>query len=64
MLPILFTIFLAYAKNLLVPSTTFGIRIISPMRSLFNALSDTTSGKDTIVFINSGFYGGDIDWVI
>jgi hypothetical protein len=63
-LPVAFTIFLVYAKNLLVPSAKFGIGITSPVRSLFNALSDTTGGRDTVVFVNSGFQGGDIDWVI
>lgn len=63
-LPVAFSIFLAYAKSLLVPSTKFGIGITSPVRSLFNALADTTSGRDTVVFANSGFKGGDIDYVI
>jgi ATP-binding cassette, subfamily A (ABC1), member 3 len=63
-LPVAFTIFLVYAKNLLVPSTKFGIGITSPVRSLFNALSDTTGGRDTVIFVNSGFEGGDIDYVI
>ncbi|KAH6843130.1 hypothetical protein B0I37DRAFT_212872 [Chaetomium sp. MPI-CAGE-AT-0009] len=64
-LPILLTAFLSFARNLFVPSATYGISDVRPVRSLANALSVAAgSGRDNVVFVNSGFTGGEIERVV
>lgn len=64
LLPVIFTIFLAYARNLFIPPSKFGIGDSSPVRTLSNALRAATGGRDRVVFVNNGFTGGDIENVI
>lgn len=64
LLPVIFTGFLAYARNLFIPPSVFGIGKSTPVRSLGDALSTGGGGRDTVVFVNSGFSGGDINTVI
>lgn len=63
-LPIAFMIFLSYARNLFVPSSTYGIGSGHPIRTLAEGLKAATGGKDTLAFANNGLAGGDIDRVI
>ncbi|KAK6851282.1 ABC transporter [Apiospora arundinis] len=64
-LPILLAAFLSFARNLFVPPAVYGIQDIHGVRSLPEAL-DYASGTDrgTVVFVNNGHAGGDIDRVI
>lgn len=64
LLPVIFTIFLAYARNLFIPPSKFGIGDSSPVRTLSNALRAATGGRDRVVFVNNGHTGGDIEKVI
>ena len=63
-LPVIFTIFLAYARNLFIPASHFGIASSIPVRDLPHALQLSGGGRDRVVFVNNGFSGGDIDAVI
>jgi ATP-binding cassette subfamily A (ABC1) protein 3 len=56
--------FITYAKNLLVPPSEFGIGNPNAIRSLENALQAAQGGRDTVVFVNNGHTGGDIDRVV
>ena len=62
-LPVVFTAFLAYARNLFIPPSQFGIGEATPVRSFADALS-SGNGRDTVAFVNNGFTGGDINNVI
>ncbi|KAK4691195.1 hypothetical protein P7C71_g5755, partial [Lecanoromycetidae sp. Uapishka_2] len=64
LLPVIFTGFLAYARNLFIPPSVYGVGNPTAVRSLANALSTGGGGRDTVVFVNNGFTGGDIDAVI
>jgi len=64
-LPIILTAFLSFARNLFVPSARFGISSAHPVRSLTDALGvASSSGRDNVVFVNSGFTGGEIERVV
>jgi ABC-type multidrug transport system ATPase subunit len=64
-LPIILTAFLSFARNLFVPSARFGISPARPVRSLADGLEVASrSGRDNVVFVNSGFKGGQIEGVI
>ena len=63
-LPIGFMIFLSYARNLFIPPSNYGIGSPNPIRTLAEALKETSGGHDTLAFVNGGFSGGDIDHVI
>ncbi|KAF9875972.1 ABC transporter [Colletotrichum karsti] len=64
-LPIALTTFFSFAKNLFVPPAVYGISDPRHIRSLPDALSAATSaGRETVVFVNNGLSGGDIDRVI
>lgn len=62
--PIIFFFFISYAKNFFVPPSDFGVGSIRPLRSLEDAVSNSGGGRDTFVFINNGFTGGQISQVI
>ncbi|OJD12107.1 hypothetical protein AJ78_07243 [Emergomyces pasteurianus Ep9510] len=73
--PLLFVIFLykttspeppgkSYSRNLFFPSSQFGIGEPRPVRTLFHATDGASGGRNRIVFVNSGFSGGEIDLVI
>ncbi|MCJ1278243.1 hypothetical protein MMC21_006058 [Puttea exsequens] len=64
LLPVIFTGFLAYARNLFIPPSHYGIGNASPVRSLTDALGIGGGGRNTIALVNNGFTGGDIDDVI
>jgi len=49
---------------LFIPPSHYGIGSTTPVRSLANALNAATGGRDTVVFVNNGFTGGDIEGVI
>ncbi|KAF2710368.1 P-loop containing nucleoside triphosphate hydrolase protein [Pleomassaria siparia CBS 279.74] len=62
--PIIFMFFITYAKNFFVPPSEFGIGHPVALRSLENALHASQGGRDTVVFVNNGHTGGDIEKVI
>lgn len=64
LLPIAFTIFLSYARNLFVPPSNYGIGSAHPIRSLAEGLEAAEGTKRTLAFVNNGLAGGDIDRVI
>jgi ATP-binding cassette, subfamily A (ABC1), member 3 len=64
-LPVALMIFLAFAKNLFVPAAYYGIALPSPVMSLHDGLlASSGTGRDHVVFVNSGFKGGEIERVI
>ncbi|KAK0709437.1 hypothetical protein B0T26DRAFT_652353 [Lasiosphaeria miniovina] len=65
LLPILLTSFLSFARNLFVPPAIYGIASPHAVRSLASALNAAGgTGRDTVVFVDNGFTGGDIGRVI
>lgn len=65
LLPVIFIGFLAYARNLFIPPSHYGIGTATPVRSLANAFDSAGNGRNTLVFVNTvGSAGGDIDKVI
>ncbi|KAI5922780.1 hypothetical protein F4810DRAFT_235515 [Camillea tinctor] len=64
-LPILLAAFLTFARNLFIGPATFGIGSPRDIRTLQDGLQAAgSSGRNTVVFVNNGFAGGDIDRVI
>ena len=63
LLPVVFTAFLAYARNLFIPPSNYGIGTVAPVRSLADALG-YGGGRDAVAFVNNGYTGGDINTVI
>lgn len=63
-LPVIFTIFLAYSRNLFVPPSKYGIGHATPVRSLVESLHAAGGGRNRVAFVNNGFTGGDIEKVI
>jgi ATP-binding cassette subfamily A (ABC1) protein 3 len=63
-LPIIFMIFLANARRFFVPPAYFGIGEASPVKDLAVAMDAASGGRNTLVFVNGGFEGGDIEKVI
>ncbi|KAI9788547.1 MAG: hypothetical protein M1835_002205, partial [Candelina submexicana] len=64
LLPVVFSWFLSYARNLFLPPSHFGIGSSVPVRSLVSALDVAGGGRNTVAFVNNGLVGGDIDRVI
>ena len=64
LLPLIFTGFLAYARNLFIPPSVYGIANATPVRTLANALNSGGGGRNTVALVNNGFAGGDIERVI
>lgn len=62
--PVIFMFIISYAKNFFVPPSEFGIGAARPLRTLSEAFESSSGGRDTVVFINSGFTGGDISTII
>lgn len=56
--------FITYAKNFFVPPSQFGIGSPHAIRSLDNALNAAQGNRNTVVFVNNGYTGGDIERVI
>lgn len=64
-LPIILAAFLSFARYIFVPPSDYGISDPHAVRSLPDALKLTSSdNRNTVVFVNNGFAGGDIDNVI
>ncbi|KAL8935627.1 MAG: hypothetical protein Q9216_005333 [Gyalolechia sp. 2 TL-2023] len=63
-LPVIYIIFLAYARNLFRPPSHYGIAEPSPVKSLAEGLATSGGGRNTVVLVNNGYTGGDIDNVI
>ncbi|RFU27640.1 hypothetical protein B7463_g8708, partial [Scytalidium lignicola] len=63
-LPLAFMVFLAYAKNLFIPPSIYGIGSSHPVRSLQEGLRASNGDRTKVVFVNNGLTGGDIDRVI
>lgn len=63
-LPVIYVIFLAYARNLFVPPSHYGIANSTPVRSLADGFSASGGGRDTIVLVHKGFTGGSIERVV
>lgn len=64
LLPVIFTGFLAFARNLFIPPSVFGVGTPHPVQSLANAFQAAGGARDKIALVNNGFAGGDIDRVI
>lgn len=63
-LPIVLTVYLGIGQKFTQPNDKFGIGSPSDIFSLDNALSKSDGGRNTVVFVNSGHTGGDIERVI
>lgn len=64
MLPVLMGIYLGIGQNLQTSGNKYGIAEPRPVRSLQDGLTAADSQRSTVVFVNSGLAGGDIDRVI
>ncbi|KXH53268.1 ABC transporter [Colletotrichum salicis] len=64
LLPIILTVYLGIGKNLISPSNDFGIADPRPIRSLAEGLAASDGSRDTVVLVNSGLSGGDVDRTI
>ncbi|KAK5108088.1 hypothetical protein LTR62_008805 [Meristemomyces frigidus] len=62
--PVIFMFIISYAKNFFVPPSDFGIGSPATIRSLSDAVAASAGGRNTVVFINNGYTGGDIESVI
>ncbi|KAJ8120248.1 hypothetical protein ONZ43_g2995 [Nemania bipapillata] len=64
-LPIVLAAFLSFARYIFVPPSDYGIGDLHAVRSLSDALQRASSdGRRTVVFVNNGLAGGDIDRII
>ena len=64
LLPVIFIGFLAYARNLFIPPSTYGIGDAAPVRSLRDALDAGGGGRETLALVHSGLLGGNIEGII
>ncbi|KAK4631454.1 ATP-binding cassette sub-family A member 17 [Fulvia fulva] len=62
--PIIFSFIISYSKNFFVPPSDFGIGTARTLRSLSDAVGASAGGRNTVVFVDNGFTGGDISRVI
>lgn len=63
-LPVVFAMFLSYAQILFEPPAYYGIANSSPVKSVPDAMREAKGGRDTLAFVNNGFFDGDIQRVI
>ncbi|KAL8772809.1 MAG: hypothetical protein Q9209_002154 [Squamulea sp. 1 TL-2023] len=63
-LPVVYVVFLSYARNLFIPPSEFGIAESTPVKTLAEGLNASGGGRDTVVLVNNGFLGGDIERVV
>ncbi|KAL8852433.1 MAG: hypothetical protein Q9221_002663 [Calogaya cf. arnoldii] len=63
-LPVVYVVFLSYARNLFIPPSVFGVGEPTPLKSLPEALAASGGARDTVVLVNNGFLGGDIERVV
>ena len=64
LLPLTIILVVAYSQYFFNPNQRFGVGHPSPILSLPDAISHAGAGRDTVVFVDSGFSGGDISAVI
>ncbi|KAF6828470.1 ABC transporter [Colletotrichum musicola] len=64
LLPVILTIYLGIGRNLNSPQNDFGFAEPRAVRPLRDALSAADSSRSTVVFVNNGNTGGDIERVI
>ncbi|KAI8192076.1 ATP-binding cassette sub-family A member 3 [Colletotrichum sp. SAR 10_75] len=63
-LPIILTVYLGIGRNLNRPQNDYGIADPRAVRSLQDGLSAADGSRNTVVFVNNGNTGGDIERVI
>ncbi|KAL8919554.1 MAG: hypothetical protein Q9208_006746 [Pyrenodesmia sp. 3 TL-2023] len=66
-LPIAYMFFVAYCRTFFLPPSEYGIGSPNPIRNLFTEVFDSSTdlgGRNRVVFVNSGFEGGQIDDLI
>ena len=63
LLPVAFVIFLAYAQNLFITPSSYGVGVAKPVLSLLDAMN-SHGVPSKLVMVNNNFVGGDIDHVI
>ncbi|KAH6605323.1 abc transporter [Trichoderma cornu-damae] len=63
-LPVILSVYLGIGQKFTQPNDKFGIGSPSAIMSLDSALSKSAGGRNTVVFVNSGHTGGDIEHVI
>ncbi|KAN0078785.1 hypothetical protein V8E54_005298 [Elaphomyces granulatus] len=63
-LPVIFTAFISFARNLFIPPSIYGIGTPTPVQSFSDALNAVSGGRNKVAFVNNGFTGGDIQRVI
>ncbi|KAL8998402.1 MAG: hypothetical protein Q9169_002530 [Polycauliona sp. 2 TL-2023] len=63
-LPVVYVVFLSYARNLFIPPSRYGIADPTPVRSLADGLAASGGARDTVVLVHNGFLGGDIEEVV
>ena len=54
----------AYARNLFIPPSIYGIGTTNPVQSIRSAFAGASGGRTTLAFVNNGFTGGAIESVI
>ncbi|KAH7361831.1 hypothetical protein B0T11DRAFT_240543 [Plectosphaerella cucumerina] len=64
LLPLILSIYLGAGQRLNNPVSEFGLGEPRPIRSLPDGLAAADTSRNTVIFVNSGFSGGDIDRVI
>ncbi|MCJ1419949.1 hypothetical protein MMC32_006305 [Xylographa parallela] len=64
LLPVVFSWFLSYARNLFIPPSIYGIGSPNVVQSLHNAFGEVSGDRTTLAFVNNGFTGGEIEAVI
>ncbi|KAI7631767.1 hypothetical protein KC319_g16401, partial [Hortaea werneckii] len=62
--PIIFMFIISYTKNFFVPPSDFGVGSPRNLRTFSEALQLSSGGRNTFVFVNNGYTGGDISTVI
>jgi ABC-type multidrug transport system ATPase subunit/uncharacterized membrane protein YagU involved in acid resistance len=63
-LPVLATVYMGLGQKFNKANDKFGIGDPQDIRSLGDALSSATGGRDTVVLVNNGHAGGSIDSVL
>ncbi|PTB64675.1 P-loop containing nucleoside triphosphate hydrolase protein [Trichoderma citrinoviride] len=63
-LPIVLTVYIGIGQKFTQPDDKFGIGSPVDIFSLETALSKANGGRDTVVFVNSGHTGGDIERIV
>ncbi|KAI4263384.1 MAG: hypothetical protein L6R42_001463, partial [Xanthoria sp. 1 TBL-2021] len=63
-LPVIYVVFLSYARNLFIPPSHYGVGEPTPLKSLSEGLAASGGGRDTVVLVNNGFLGGNIEKVV